>query len=172
MGWAVVYPDMQFIYFNYPFKNPDVFSRFVEGLIKAGYYQKDPKNYYQADSANRLNGQEIKELVFGKTIVSNWSGIEIFIYTSKEGVAEYAIPTYYQTCFVGKSWIEEDSLCSQFKYWRDGVKYCFDIYNNPEGSAIEKNQYLILSDAGITPFSVMHQKPAFYKDMVRDTDIR
>ena len=36
------YPDMQFIYFMYCFKNPDVFNRFIEGLVKAGY-KKDSR---------------------------------------------------------------------------------------------------------------------------------
>ena len=51
----VIYPNMQFIYFNYPFKNPAVFHRFVEGLVKAGY-QKDPNDYYKVNAANKLNG--------------------------------------------------------------------------------------------------------------------
>ena len=165
------YPDTQFIYFNYPFKNPEVFHRFVEGLVKAGY-QKDPKAYYKADAANKLNGQEVKELFFGKTMVYNWIGLEFFVSMDEQGESEWALPIIYKTSCVGKSWVEGDTLCSQYKYHREGVKYCYDIYYNPEGSANEKSEYLMLGDPGLIPFSVLHQKPEWFKDLVKDTDIR
>jgi len=168
---AGTYPDMQFIYFNYPFKNPDVFNRFVEGLVKAGFL-KDPKAYYKVDAANKLNGQEIKELVFGKTTVANWLGYDFFVYTSKEGATEWAMPTAYGTSHVGKGLIEGDTLCYQYKYHHEGVKHCCDVFYYAKGSAIEKSQYLMLGDAGLFPFSVLPQKPEWFKNLVKDTDIR
>jgi tetratricopeptide (TPR) repeat protein len=148
-----IYPYMQFIYYNYVFKNPDVFNRFVEGLVKAGF-KKDRTGYYEVDEANKLNGQEIKELFFGKTTTGYRGAREWFLHRSEEGVIEWSIPKY-GWFKKGKSWIEEDTICNQYeKNWWAGVKHCADIYNNPKGNAIEKSQYLSLSDAGLVSFSI------------------
>jgi TolB-like protein len=149
-GW---YPDVQSLYYNYSIKNPDVFNRFVEGLVKAGY-KKDPKGYYEVDEANKLNGQEIKELFLGNTATFNYMGVEWYKHYSEEGAIEYSIPKF-GISKKGKCWIEEDTYCNQFEEnWHGGVKYCIDIYYNPKGNAIEKSQYLALSDAGLVPFSI------------------
>ena len=55
------------MYYLVPLKNSEVFDRGIEGLIKAGY-KADPSNYYKLKKENKLTGQEIRELIFGKKI--------------------------------------------------------------------------------------------------------
>jgi len=43
-----------------------VFERFAQALVKAGL-QGDPEDYFKVRAENKLNGQEIKKLLFGKT---------------------------------------------------------------------------------------------------------
>jgi hypothetical protein len=54
----------------------------------------------------------------------------------------------------GKSWIEGDMVCNQYNMTYDGVKFCADVYANPDGNFDQKNQYLLVSDAIIFPFSI------------------
>ena len=54
----------------------------------------------------------------------------------------------------GKSWMEGDMVCNQFDNTNDGVKYCSDVYSNPEGNYSDRNQYVYISDVMIFPFSI------------------
>ena len=146
------YPELEFLHFNYPFKNHEVFNRFIEGLEKAGFI-KGAKGYYEVNEANKLNGQEIKELLFGKTATGYRWGYEFFVQRSEEGVTEVNIPIR-DILFTGESWVEGDTLCQRYENRYEGVKYCCDIYYNPNGTANERNQYLIFGDAAIVPISI------------------
>jgi len=54
----------------------------------------------------------------------------------------------------GKSWMEGDMVCTQLDHMYGGVKFCQDVYSNPEGNYSDRNQYLLVSDATIFPFSI------------------
>ena len=58
---------MQLEYYSWPFKNVEVFDRLAEGLVNAGF-PGDPSDYYKVLEENKLNAQEIKELLWGHTI--------------------------------------------------------------------------------------------------------
>jgi tetratricopeptide (TPR) repeat protein len=148
---------IQGLYFDYPFKNPDTFNRFVEGLVKAGY-EKDPEGYYEVNEAKKLKGQEIKELLIGKTTTGdNYIGYGQYWHWSEhwseEGVLEYKKRVDGVT-YIGEYWVEGDVLCQRFENRFEGVKHCFDVYYNPEGTITGKYQYLKLGDFSITPFSI------------------
>ncbi len=146
-----MYPDLQFLYYIYPFKNPEVFNRFVKDLAKAGY-NRGTTGYYEINEANRLNGQEIKNLIIGKKAIGyNYYRRSFSEYWSEEGVLEEKT---YETPSIGEYWIEGDELCQRFEDRFEGVKHCFDVYYNPKGNAIDKNQYLKLGDVAIIPFSI------------------
>jgi len=147
-----MYPDMQSLYSSYNFKSQDVFNRFVDGLVKAGFI-KDSRGYYEVDEANKLNGQEISELMVGKTTIFFSVGIEFLYHWSEEGVLVFHNPIT-GISYKGKGWIEADTVCNQFEDLYESVTYCIDVYYNPKGNAIEKSQYLLLSDTGLTPFSI------------------
>ena len=101
--------------FYYPFKDLKVAEQFVEGLIKAGW-PGEKYEYYKISEENRLAGEQIKSLVFGRKI----AGSEGLIERSNDGIAycrqcfksieanSWMAPTFRDT---GKSWIEDCRVC-------------------------------------------------------------
>ena len=53
----------------------------------------------------------------------------------------------------GKSWIEEDMLCDQWDNLYEGLKDCWVVYRNPEGTPEKNDEYLGAPGYGIYPFS-------------------
>ena len=50
-------------------------------------------------------------------------------------------------------WIEDDMLCDQWDNFYEGLRDCWVIYRNPEGSPENKDEYLGAPGYGIYPFS-------------------
>ena len=134
-----------------PFKNSEVFDRIIEGLIKAGY-KGNPSNYYKLKKENKLTGQEIQELTFGKTIEGTFFYIPWSISTNKIGESKYA--NKYYGIHQGKSWIEGDTVCNQYESLFDGLKFCSDVYKTSEGDNMTSSKYLLLTDFMLSPFSI------------------
>jgi len=129
-----------------------VFDRYIEGLIKAGL-KGNPSDYYKVDANNKLNGQEIKELMLGKTQSGYWYGNQWSMNRNKNGDVEIT-DVFGIVIDKGKTWIEGDAICNKFETRYDGMKYCSDIYKNPEGDDIGLSEYLALTDFFIMPFSI------------------
>ena len=146
-----IIPSTKFLYWGFPFKNHKVFDRYIEGLIKAGF-KGEPSDYFMVIEKNKLNGQEIRKLLFGKKQTGIIFGFPWSNFRSKDGKLES--PDIFGGIDKGKSWIEGDEICNQFENLYEGVKYCNDIYYNPKGNAIDKSQYLSFSDALLLPFSI------------------
>jgi TolB-like protein/class 3 adenylate cyclase len=140
------------LYYFTPFEDTKIFDHLVDGLAKAGF-EGDPSDYHKVNKEYRLNGQAIKELLFGKIQLGTIAGIEISSYRSDTGELELNIPMF-GISDNGKSWIEGDMVCNQYNMTYDGVKFCADVYANPDGNFDQKNQYLLVSDAIIFPFSI------------------
>jgi len=132
-------------------KDSEVFDRLIEGLIKAGY-KENPSNYYKVKKENKLTGQEIQELIFGKTIVGKIFNTTWSVTIKTDGESEYT--SSYFGIHKGKSWIEGDTVCSQYESLYDGLKACSDVYKNPEGDNMTYSEYLWLSDYLLAPFSI------------------
>ena len=140
------------MYYLAPYKNSEVFDRLIEGLIKAGY-KGNPSNYSKIIEENRLNGNEIKELILNKKVSGEALGFAWSQSSNDEGEFEF---TYYDgSIYKGKSWVDGDTLCYQFESIYDGIKYCAEIYKNPEGNKNELSEYLSLTDFWIYPFAVI-----------------
>ena len=140
------------MYYLAPYKNSEVFDRVGEGLIKAGY-KGDLSNYSKIIEENRLSENEINELILnkkvsGKTLGLAWSGS-----SNDEGEFEYT--HYSRVTHKGKSWVDGDTLCYQFESLYEGIKYCAEIYKNPEGNKDALNEYLSLTDFWLYPFSII-----------------
>lgn len=145
---------LRHLMFYMPFKDPEVEKRFAEGFLKSGV----PGNigeYYKSSifQENKLTGNEIKELVFGKTVTGfdfkteeEWS-----IKRSKGGIASYRRGEVSDT---GKSWIEEDRLCNQWQNLYGGYRDCAPVFRNPEGLSQKKEEYIGISAYGFVPFSM------------------
>ena len=150
---AKTLPTTKFLYWAFPFKDEKVFDRFLEGLVKAGF-QGDPSDYYIVHKNNKLRGDQIKNQFYGKTASGYLSlGIEMALIFDTSGNVEFNYPQYYLSD-KAKSFVENDQLCFEFEKWYEGIKYCSDYYNNPEGTHNSKSQYIVLNDIGLRLLSI------------------
>ncbi len=135
----------------FPFTDPKKLDRIAEALIKAGA-PGNPDDYYRIFKENRINGQEVKSLLFGRKItgISMTSGKQLWWEWTKNG--DFTIKGAFQD--KGQSWVEGDVLFIQFKKIIGGLPYGTTIYRNPHGSRERDNEYFMVSDIGtITPFA-------------------
>jgi TolB-like protein len=133
---------------SFPFKNLEVAERFADGLLKAGI-AGERSGYYKVYAKNRLTGEEIRALVFGRK-VSSWEGI---INRTKDGKATISIG--FIDSESGKSWVEDDKLCNQWQTFRRGIKHCAPVFRNPGGTPDRLDEYLWITDRDFITFSPM-----------------
>jgi hypothetical protein len=127
------------------FKDLEVADRLADGLLKAGL-PGQPSGYCKVSQEDKLTGEEIRPLVFGRTA----SGLDLeaiggFISTkdgeiTHQGNWPFSIMEAGKSAS-GKSWIEGDMLCEQF-YLPSGIASIthMAVYRNPEGTPEMKNQ--------------------------------
>ena len=130
-----------------------MFDRFAQGLVKAGL-QGDPKNYFKLSVENKLSGQEIRKLLFGRKSSGYVWGIKALKYSyaiSDQGELEYS---YKGKTYTGKTWIDEENICQLVKQYHGGFKDCHEIYSNPEGDQDTKSEYFRVTDYGFFLFSI------------------
>jgi TolB-like protein len=131
--------------YYWPFKDPEVAERFASGLLKTGKFQQF-SGYYKLSEDDRLSGEEIKALVFGRMVCGSDGCID----RTKQGQATYHV---MQVSESGRSWVEGDMLCNQWKTRMKGLKYCAPVFRNYEATAGMLNDYLSITDYGFTTFS-------------------
>jgi tetratricopeptide (TPR) repeat protein len=149
-GWGKK-PSLPGVMYFFPFKNPEHADRFADGLIKAGLAGK-PGGYYKISEKLRLSGEEIRFLFFGKKAIGFWGKAQWAVNRAKVGEATYRWGS--KLIGSGKSWIKGDELCNQWEKLYGGLRYCSDVYRNPEGTPEEKNEYVIIDDKGIVGCSL------------------
>jgi TolB-like protein/class 3 adenylate cyclase len=141
-------PDLMDLW---PFKDPEVAERLAQGFIKAGLPGQSSE-YYKLYKEYKLSGKEIRDLVFGRTVTgieSVW-GQQWWLERTQDGKAAYRNPVGSEN---GTSWIEGDTLCNQWQTFYEGLKYCFPVFRNPEGTPERKNEYFGITDLWIISFS-------------------
>jgi hypothetical protein len=145
---------MQFL----PFKDREVADRYAEGLLKAGM-EGTPSGYYKILEENRLTAEEIKELQIGRTVtgIHIWTGGQWWLEYSEDGKKFKYWTKIKDKDFSGSgmSCVEGGLRCLQWNKHLSGLKYCYHIYRNPEGTHEEKNEYLMMTDLGIHSFSAV-----------------
>jgi len=150
MGW-----NLECLMGFCPLKDPNAEELCAEGLLKAGV-QGEPDGYYKSAIFLKpnLNGEEIKELVFERSVsgFARCSGQEWSIERSEDGKAIFRSGEIADT---GKSWIDGDKLCNQWDNLYGGFKDCMRVYVNQEGTKEKKNQYIGTTVYGPVPFSVV-----------------
>ena len=80
------------------------------------------------------------------------TGEQWWVERSKDGKAQIRSAKQSDT---GKSWIEDDMLCDQWDNFYEGLKDCWVIYRNPEGTPEGKDEYLGAPGYGVYPFSII-----------------
>jgi adenylate cyclase len=136
-----------------PFKDPEIADRFANGLIKAGFTEQ-PFRCYKIYEENRLTGDEIRALVFGRTVTgfAGHSKKQFWITRAKDGKATLRGGVSGGS-WEGTSWLEGDKLCNQWPERHGGRKICFPVFRNPEDSPEKKDEYMGKLDFGISLFS-------------------
>jgi hypothetical protein len=135
------------------FKDQQLMERIAEGLNKAGL-PGEPSGFYKISAENRLTGNEIRKLFFGRKVAgSNMrSGQKWWIERSGDGNATIRDGNTSDT---GKSWIEEDMLCDQWDNLYESLQDCWVIYRNPEENLDRNDEFLGAPVYGIYPFSMV-----------------
>jgi len=144
---------VKFVMSYWPFKNRQIMETIAEGYVKAGLHG-NPNDFYKISSENRLTGKEMEDLFFGKRVSGPtcWTKKPWYIVRSQDGTATILDNQQFDT---GRSWIEDDMLCNQWDNLHEGLKDCWVIYRNPEGTPDGKDEYLGLPGFGINPFSIV-----------------
>jgi TolB-like protein/class 3 adenylate cyclase/lipoprotein NlpI len=139
-----------------PFRDRAVADRYAEGLLKAGV-EGQPSGYFPTFKENQLTGEEIRILLFGSTITGmtimglNW-GLQWWIDFKKNGEFTWRGATSSDS---GKSRIEGDMICTQYKknWW--GLENCATVFRNPSGAPESKDEYFFAADNGVWKFSAV-----------------
>ena len=152
-GWPPTMKNVRFIMSLYPNNDLRVMGHFAEGYVKAGL-PGEPSGFYKISAGNRLTGEELRKLFFGRKINgSNMvTGQQWWIERSEDGKATIQDGKDSDS---GKSWIEEDMLCDQWDNLYESLKDCWVVYHNPEGTAENNDEYLGAPGYGIYPFSLV-----------------
>jgi tetratricopeptide (TPR) repeat protein len=139
----------------WPFKDMEVSERFADGLLKAGLGGQ-PSGYYKIYEDNRLTGEEIKALVFGRKLTGRppFYNIKWWRITTEDG--KTTLNTPYES-YSGTASIEGDLLCvhwqpTTFILWSEKSREA--VFRNPEGKPETNDEYLsVLDRIEIWPWS-------------------
>jgi TolB-like protein/Flp pilus assembly protein TadD len=140
---------LQFFLRDFPFKNPKIVDRIVDGFVESGLSKSRSSDYYKILNENRLTGQQIRSLVFGRKII----GLEGLFERSNDGRATYR--GHITGSDKGQSWIENDLLCDKWQERYGGYKICYPVFRNPEGKSENQDEYLYITDLRIFSFSTV-----------------
>ncbi len=108
---------------------------------------------YEAKAQHRLDDAEIEAVTFGQ----QWTGTDTvnlgsFIQeTSEDG--KVAFRSGY-SLVTGRAWVEEGQLCLNFPTIDENRKRCAYLFRNPQGTAEEQNEYVLLGTVQIFEFSI------------------
>jgi adenylate cyclase len=136
-----------------PFKDLKTSDDFAAGLIKAGL-PGQASDYYRITRENRLTGQEIKDLTFGRRMltVDPGTGSKVEISIAQDGKATLAVEPI-GVMDQGTANIEDGMTCIQWNTYNAGLKYCGPCFRNPAGTFENRDQYLSILDIGIMAWS-------------------
>jgi adenylate cyclase len=170
-GWPMSRPSVENTIFIFPFPDARILESLADGLEKAGAgtgagdghghsHDTGPSRYLQLHSGTKLDGKEIKSLLFGRAIKGitypyslnrPWSQVR----TEGGNVTHTGFPiiVYKANQKHGTSWIEDDRLCDRWPDVSEHFSRCALIYRNPGGTGARRNEYIMVTDYGPQPFS-------------------
>ena len=150
-GYLPTMKNVRFMMTIYPLKDLQFMERIAASYIKAGL-PGESSGFYKISAENRLTEREINVLFFGRKVTgfNMVSKKTWWIERSKDGKATIRDGDKADT---GKSWIEEDMICDQWDNLFEGLKDCWVVYRNPEGTPENYDEYLGAPGYGIYPFS-------------------
>ena len=168
-AWQDIRPSVELAINEFPFSDAGILESLADGFENAGAGAEDghghsqdtgPSRYLQLHSGTKLDGREIKSLLFGQTIKGfawpynpkrPWSQVR----TEGGEVTHtgFRIIVYAADQKNGTSWIEDDRLCDRWPEVSENFSRCALIYRNPGGTRARRNEYIMVTDYGPQPFS-------------------
>jgi adenylate cyclase len=150
-AWPPEMKNLRFVMYYSPISDLQRLERLAEGYLKAGL-PGEPSGFYKIFPEQKLTGEEIRNLVFGQKVtgIALRTGKPWWIERSSDGEATIRNGDDSDT---GKSWIENDMVCDQWDNLYEGLKDCWPVFHNPEGTPEKNDEYLGVPDYGIFPFS-------------------
>ncbi len=170
-AWQDIRPSVELAINEFPFSDARILESLADGFEKAGAgagagddhghsHDTGPSRYLQLHSGTKLDGKEIKSLLFGRTIKGfsypynpkrPWSQVR----TEGGEVTHtgFRIIVYAANQKNGTSWIEDDRLCDCWPEVSENFSRCALIYRNPGGTRARRNEYIMVTDYGPQPFS-------------------
>lgn len=132
------------------FENPEFQDRYAASLTKAGL---PGKIYYQVRKKNKLAEKEIGKVFFGQEVsgFDFWTNKQWWLSCEKD-------KGLYRNAAMSANvnvWVEDDMICRQGKDLYEGLKDCAYVYTNPDGKDENKDEYFLMTDYGIYPFSIV-----------------
>jgi adenylate cyclase len=128
---------------NLPFEQKADMDRMREGLSKAGV----PRFALSFPDEDRLNGEQIRSLVFGHTLRGKQTvpaEEPYFRQTTLDGRATTTIGSSFSES--GMSSVQGDMLCT---LWDSDVEVtCLAFFRNPGGTAQQQDEFVLLAPSG------------------------
>jgi len=143
--------NLRYVMYKAPVKSLQAMEHLAGAYLKAGI-PGEPSGFYKIFIENKLTGKEIRKLFFGRKVtgIAFMTGKQWWAERTKDGKATILGGDGSDS---GKSWIEDDMLCDQWDNLYEGLKDCWPVYRNPEGTLKKNDKFLGVPDYGIYPFS-------------------
>ena len=146
-----------FVILYFPFRDTEVLNNLADGFEAAGAVERPPSRYYKLDSETRLNGAEIKALLFGQKIKGSDLNSR-FAWEQKRSVDGKVSHTGISTHSgftdveeVAESWIEDDRLCERWFHPGGDATICSTVFRDVGRG---NGNYYLMTDHGPHPFQV------------------
>ena len=117
------------------------------------YFGWPSGGYYKISKQHQLTGEEIRNLLVGRTEsgFDSWTEKRCLIdWTNGEKITMRGAYGYDS----GRSWIEGDMVCLRWQQGK-GMKFCGTVFRNPEGTREKLDEYLTVYDQGVWVSSVI-----------------
>ena len=147
------YTTMNWLLVHWPFESPEIMQRLAESLLIAGL-SKPLTSFPFIDSSDRLSGEEISELVSGRTMIGldrGPGGVEAEFEVTRDRDAQIIRQGYLTYFKKGKTVIEDDLLCDP---WWAHPNFCVAVFRNPQGDSASHSEYVFFTLSGFFTFSV------------------
>ena len=133
-------------------QKPETADLLINGLIKAGL-PAQPDHYSRLSDAEKLSVEEVKKLAIGRT----WTGslwiaprVKFWFHWSEDGTRTLKLGGTTNKKEFG---FEDDHLYVVNDVEGRKIKSHINIYRRPYGSYEQKNEYILLYEGGVWPFS-------------------
>ncbi|MDJ0958774.1 MAG: adenylate/guanylate cyclase domain-containing protein [Arenicellales bacterium] len=152
--------DLAWSVYAFPFSDNDVLDRFATGLELAGA-TVGLGRYLPLSSSNRLNGPEVKTLLYDQTIEGQDFWLSQFDWQQTRSATGFVEHTGFDihpglpADATGQGEIKDDTLCETWPVISRIANLCVTVFRVPDADARARwGEYVMVTDTGPHPFTV------------------